>query len=384
MKKPVVVIIKANPWQLYQSSKTHPEYLAIFNTIKNNKGKTSFVLTGTSNDQRSYLLKDDVVAWDLPIGGIVGTIGYSLRLIRIFFQYRPRLIIILGLHQLLPALMFCLISPRSKCSPIFIGELGYYGTRTIGKFFNYTQFKLLSLVLRVSYTRMSRMFALSRYIRDALIKMAPVLKGKITLISYPISPAFNSQKTRKHTASDVPAILTVAGIDPRKGLDVLIKAVSMIPLKKRPKVIIKGQIRNPSYMEMLNKMILELKLRETVTFITENINYEDLVSYYQSATLFVFPTREDSLGVVLLEALHSNLPIIASSVGGVVDMIKNGENGILVKPNDPIQLANAILQLLNDDALRTRIAKNSEHFLQDYYKRITLDEAFEKSIEAIF
>jgi len=383
MGKSTVVIVKASPWKSSHLYKNHPEYSAIFNLVGRH-ADLDFVLTGTSSAPLSgFLVKDNVTAWDIPVSGKIAHFNFHLQLFRIFLQYQPRLIIAGGLTTVLPALAFCLLSLRSKCIPLLVGEFGYYG-RTAGRLLYHVQFKLLALALRVSRTKIPNIFALSRFVRDGVENMAPNLKGKINLISYPISSAFHPQRKICSDISDAPTILTVAGIDPRKGLDVLIKAVSLIPRELRPRVIIKGAIRDPIYMQQLNRMAANMNLKNKVDFVTETIDYDDLSSYYQSATLFVFPTREDCLGVVLLEALHSGLPVIATSVGGIPDMIENGINGILVKPDNPRELANAILLILKDNTLRIKLAKNAVQVLNNrYYKRMTLEEALERSLEIL-
>jgi glycosyltransferase involved in cell wall biosynthesis len=385
MRKPVVVIIKASPWKSSHLFKSHPEYSAISNLVERHASNMNFVVTGTSKTPIcSFLMKNNVIACDIPVTGITGHFNYHLHLFRIFLQYQPRLIIVLGLTAVLPALTFSFLSPKFKCTPVFIGEFDYHGRRTVGRLLNYGQFKLMSLILRVSRTKMPNIFALSKFVRDGIEKLAPNLKGKIALVSYPISPVFYSAKRESAGAFNEPYILTVAGIEPRKGLDVLVKAVSLIPRELRPRVIIKGQIRDPIYMQQLNIMVANMGLGDKIVFVTNTIDYDALVSYYQSATLFVFPTREDSLGVVLLEALHSGLPVVATSVGGIPDIIENGVNGILVKPDDPQELANAILLLLKDNTLRMNLARNAVQVLHNrYYNRATLEEAFEKSIKSL-
>jgi len=135
-------------------------------------------------------------------------------------------------------------------------------------------------------------------------------------------------------------------------------------------------------MSKLTAMVKNLGIEDRVTFITDIIDYDALTSYYKSATLFVFPTREDCLGVVILEALHCGLPVIATSVGGIPDMIKNGTNGILVRPDESLELANAISLLLDNECFRRKLAANARRSLiSRYYKRrITLGEALMRSI----
>lgn len=383
MEKPIVVIIKSSPWKSAHLFRNHPEYSAIFSLIQRHGHKIRFVLMGSSSTPTSTIqLKDDVIAWDIQRTGAMSYFKYDLELVRILFRYRPHLIITLGLSRLLPVAIFSLFSVRSKYVPVFIGEFSYYGSKVVGKLFGRLMSKALSFLLRLSQGKILKMFALSRYVRDGVVeKLAPNLSGKIKLISYPISSIFSRAKKRSlPTVSQTPIILTIAGLEPRKGLDTLVKAVSLIP--KRLKVIIKGGIRDAIYVQKLNKMVEDLNLRDSITFVTEIIDYDDLVSYYESATLFVLPTREDCLGVVLLEALHCNLPVVATSVGGIPDMIEDGVNGMLVNPDDPYELANAISLLLNDDARRQKLAKNARRVLSNrYYKgRITLEEALNQSV----
>ena len=177
-------------------------------------------------------------------------------------------------------------------------------------------------------------------------------------------------------------MLTVARISPRKGQDTLIKATSFLP--KKVKIILKGGITDKDYLDTLRGLVKELGLEDRVTIITTSVDYDALVELYNSATMFVFPTRDDCLGVVVLEALHCGLPVVASSVGGIPDMIEDGVNGMLVEVDDPRDLANKINLLLDDNQLRTKLSQNSISVLNDrYYSgRITLQEALIQSIEA--
>lgn len=381
MKNLVVAITKSGQWKWALFNKNHPEYSAIFDLIERHSDKLDFVLIGTSGSEplHSFRMKYKVKAWDIPDKGIIGTLTYIIQLFKIFMQTRPRLIIMLGTGALLPAVFFSLVSFRTKCVPIFVSGFGYYGRKTVGRLLNFVQLNFTVLALRVSALKMPKIFALSTFIRDAITHLAPNLRGKISLISYPISPLFCPSKKLQIEMDSTPTILTVAAIEPRKGLDVLIKAVSLITIEPRPNVIINGPIRDQRYMQQLRNMVTNMGLARWVKF-NQGVNYDDLPSLYQSATLFVLPTREDALGVVVLEALHCGLPVIATSVGGLPDMIINGINGLLIKPDDPSELANAILLLLKDKNLRISFARNSVKTLnRHYYNRLTIEQAFEKS-----
>ncbi len=383
MKSPFVVIIKASPWRYAHLSKNHPEYLAISNLIEQH-ADFNFILIGTSAAPLTgYRLKDNVVAWDIPISGITGQITYTLEVFRLLLKYRPRLSIVLGIGAVIPVLAFSFLSSKSKCVPIFPGDFSYHGKRLIGKVFNYLYFGLVSFFLRTSRS-MPLLFALSKFEKEGIEKLAPNLSGQIELISYPIASVFNIER-KQNTRSVKPTILTVAGIEERKGIDVLIKAVSLIAASERPYLIVKGSIREPDYMRYISQLVRDLDLKDNVTFVTDTIDYNQLASYYQSATLFVFPTRDDCLGIVLLEALYSNLPVVATNVGGIPEIIENGINGILVEPDDAHKLANAISTILKDDVKREKLSNNAKPvILSKYYaNRITLQEALDRSIAKV-
>jgi glycosyltransferase involved in cell wall biosynthesis len=379
MEKVTVVIIKSGPWRLAHLSRNHPEYSATFDLIENFESEVQFVLMGDDRHPTSGFLLNGAIAWDIQMDRF-WNLTYFFDLIRLIVKYKPHLVIVLGNFKTLPVAIYSLFSKRCVYAPMFIGEFGYYGKKRIGKPLMKLFFKVLGVCLQLSRRKIISAFAISKFERQAIEKLAPKLKGKIELYSYPISPNFHSFSAREHKRTDVPIILTVAAIQPRKGLDVLVKAVALIAGKF--KVIIKGSIRDASYMQELTSMVKEFNLQDKITFVTKHLDYDALASYYKSATLFVFPSREDSLGVAVLEALHCGVPVISTPVGGIPDMIENRVNGILVNPSEPHELANAILLLLNNSDARMNLAKNTRRVLSGrYYEgRVSIGEALSQSI----
>ncbi|MGA3290232.1 MAG: glycosyltransferase family 4 protein [Candidatus Bathyarchaeia archaeon] len=385
MKKPTVMIIKSSPWRDSHLNRNHPEYAAIFKLIQGYRKKVNFVLVGTTTKFSSeFVLSEDILAVDIRAGAALSYLTYQLELIRLHLKHRPNLTIVLG-DQLLPVAFFSKISNNFKFVPIIIGGFNYYGEKTYGKILSNVYLKFSSFFLRFSRRSILKAFALSYYSRDGFVRLVPALDGQVSLISYPLSINFYAKA--QQSVLDFPkspTILTIAGIEPRKGLETLIRAIALV--QPRPKVIIKGGIRNPAYFRKLKDLVKLLEVDDKVTFVTDRIGYDELVEYYTSATLFVLPTREDSLGVVLLEALHLNIPVIATCVGGIPDMIEHGVNGFLVKPDDPIELSKAITLLLQDSSLRGTLARNARSVLtKRYYQdRITLEDALFQSVAMLF
>ncbi|HEX6994021.1 MAG TPA: glycosyltransferase family 4 protein [Gammaproteobacteria bacterium] len=86
--------------------------------------------------------------------------------------------------------------------------------------------------------------------------------------------------------------------------------------------------------------------------------------------LFAFPSKHEGLGSILLDAMQFGLPIVATSVGGIPDLVVDGENGILIAEDDSDALAAAIARLFSDAALRDAIARANRLRARDYQPEI--------------
>ena len=90
--------------------------------------------------------------------------------------------------------------------------------------------------------------------------------------------------------------------------------------------------------------------------------------YYRAADVFCLPStmKHEIFGIVNLEAMARGVPIVASKIGGVPDVVKDGENGLLVQPKDSEALADAIIYLLENEDVRERMGKNGRKKVEDY------------------
>jgi glycosyltransferase involved in cell wall biosynthesis len=156
-------------------------------------------------------------------------------------------------------------------------------------------------------------------------------------------------------------ILSVGYLIERKGFEYLIRAMPHV-LKEhehaRLKIIGSGPLESK-----LKELIYELNLGDEVE-IVKNVSDEELLMIYNSSDLFVLPSIVDSqgntegLGVVLLEAMACGLPVVGSDVGGIPDILKDGETGILVKEKDVFKLVEVIILLLTEEKLRKFLIYN--------------------------
>ena len=98
-----------------------------------------------------------------------------------------------------------------------------------------------------------------------------------------------------------------------------------------------------------------LGIREKVSFLG---NQTDVYPFLQEADLFLLPSRFEGMPMTIIEAMGTGLPIVASAVGGVPDMLKDGSSGLLVSC-DPDAIAKAILSLLDHEDLRKSLGTNA-------------------------
>jgi len=163
-------------------------------------------------------------------------------------------------------------------------------------------------------------------------------------------------------------ILFVGRFAEYKGIEYLLKSILEIKDDK-VHLIIAG------YGVLLNKLqalTKSLGLEKKVTFEVAPSS-ERLGMIHGISDVFVLPSIIDSrgetegLGLVIIEAMKSGLPVIASSVGGIIDIIKHEENGLLVKSKDPLSIAQAIQRIISDKKLKEKIIKNSNHIVKEFY-----------------
>jgi glycosyltransferase involved in cell wall biosynthesis len=150
-------------------------------------------------------------------------------------------------------------------------------------------------------------------------------------------------------------VLYVGRLMEEKGLDVLLRAYSIVEAKMPDTNLIivgKGHLQ-ASLEDQASKLGLENVI--FTGFISDSL----LKQAYASSDLFVLPSYAEIQPLVLLEALAMGLPAIGTNVGGVPEMIIEGQNGYVLEPGDHEGLAERTIRILNDDKLREEFSLNS-------------------------
>ena len=114
-------------------------------------------------------------------------------------------------------------------------------------------------------------------------------------------------------------------------------------------------------MDRLQRMRVDLGLDDLVAFAGAR-DQQILPYYYAAAEMVVMPSHYESFGMVALEAMAMGTPVIASEVGGLAYVVRDGFNGFLVPRRNAEALAARIADLLNDQPLRQQMSRNAQHY----------------------
>jgi len=172
-----------------------------------------------------------------------------------------------------------------------------------------------------------------------------------------------------------PCVLFVGNLIPRKGLFFLVESAKKI-VKQQPdiKFLIAGEgpLKNP-----LARSIQEENLTDNFKFLGR-VDEKLLPLLYNSSDVFVLPSIQEGQGIVLLEAQASGKPVIAFDIGGVKEVVRNGETGLLVKLGDSDALTAALMELVDNKSLREIMGASGRKFVVDNF---TWDICAQKMLE---
>jgi D-inositol-3-phosphate glycosyltransferase len=167
-------------------------------------------------------------------------------------------------------------------------------------------------------------------------------------------------------------LLFVGRIEPLKAVDSVLEALAILK-QQDPKLyadlcfaIVGGNpaAKDPD-VEALKALTHALGIEDAVRFLGAK-DREELPLYYAAATAVLMPSEYESFGMAALEAMASGTPVIASNVGGLSYVVRDGETGFHVPVRDARAIANRVRELLGDAATRERFARNAVRAAQSY------------------
>ena len=230
---------------------------------------------------------------------------------------------------------------------------------------------------KIAMKKSNKIIAVSNETKESIIKREKFSPDKILVIPSGLNidkysrDVSGMKKVQKNDSLFV--IGVVARLNYIKGHVFLIRA-----LKEVKAVFPNFQCRligDGEYKPVINELVQKLGLSEHVQFMGFR---RDIPEQLKQLDVFVLPSLSEGLPMVILEAMAASVPIVASSVGGIPEVIKNNVNGILVKPGDSESLARGIQSLFASREKREKLAREARNFVEKKFSITTLIKSFEE------
>lgn len=251
-----------------------------------------------------------------------------------------------------------------------------YAVTVHGTDINKEKVSLRGMLLRPFgvFDRPVRFFANSHFTKKLLLSQFPRVDPELVTVTHlGVSREWFEEPTRKvniledlGVPLDHAVITTVARVTPRKGQLLLIKAVTLLPesIRRRLSCVLIGSSSdlNHGYVEEVRAAAKSASPARIV--IRDHLSDDNIKNLFRASTAFCLPGAIDDIevegfGLVFLEAAAQGLPSVAGKVGGVPEVVVNENTGLLFEPDQPAELAQALMRIIEDKSLRNKLGQQA-------------------------
>jgi len=209
--------------------------------------------------------------------------------------------------------------------------------------------------------------AVSKAMKRDLVEIYGIEEDKIAVIYNGIDetrwrPIVDEKILKKYHIKK-PYILFVGRLSKQKGIFNLLKAFKLLS-DKASLVLVTGKPDERKVVDEFEKAINEVR---NVVWINKMLKDEELIPLYTMASVFVCPSIYEPFGIVNLEAMATETPVVAFKTGGIPELVVDGETGILVRPGDVKELANALEYVLKNPEIGKVMGENGRKRVLQYF-----------------
>ncbi|OFZ73656.1 MAG: hypothetical protein A3K03_07680, partial [Bdellovibrionales bacterium RIFOXYD1_FULL_44_7] len=240
------------------------------------------------------------------------------------------------------------------------------------------------------YSRLDALIVMSNTLRKNVLETHPLREKQIKVVklgldfdrfdSSKVNPSM--QRARWNVDKNTVVIGLVGRIDPAKGQSTFIKAAAGLMKTRRVgekiKFVMVGEEtlgRASQHLEELKRIVVQFHLEDLFIFDGYKENIPEVMKAFD---IFVMPSRQEAFGLVAIEAMSMECPVIISSGGSAAEIVGDEEFGLLVHPEDAFDLQRQLRYLLDNPIERVKMGKRArEHVVRNYDKKVRLYRSLE-------
>lgn len=215
------------------------------------------------------------------------------------------------------------------------------------------------------FQRSAKITAVAHWVAQAL-EAYGVDKGQVAITGNGVEDCFLDQVATDRVE---PIVLYTGRLVLGKGLPELVEAASIVAEQFQDPalrfILVGDGNLHPDLCQRVRQAGLESQFEFRGAIGPDRRS--ELVQLYRQAQIFVLPSHHEGMPTALLEAMATGLPVISTAVGGSLEVIVSGDNGLMVPPREPKALAQALLTLLRDSSLRRCLGKAGRKTVEEHY-----------------
>lgn len=246
-----------------------------------------------------------------------------------------------------------------------------------------TGYNLSLWVEKLAIENADKVIAVSKEMKKDILKLFNISADRIEVIHNGIDlnkwKKTNSRNAQKKYDIPEKYVLFFGRTTKQKGIDTLIEASDFIDPTVRIVICTTGA----DTTEFLKEMESFAKTKKNITWLNKMLDESECIEIYSGASVFVCPSIYEPFGIINLEAMACEVPVVASAVGGIKEIVVDGKTGFLIEPSKPKLLAQKVNEILSNRKLAETLGKNGRKRVEKHFSWTTIAKQVKQLYEQI-